>query len=340
MVLQRAVTWTIMKTKLASAFIFLFLGAAYTAKPATLTAGQPIVLENTKGNFDFIRVDAGQHRLLLAHTGNKTLDVFDLESKKLLKSVPTGAAQDSATDAKNHLYYASVSSPPRMAIVDASKLEMIGEVPLPAAADLMTFSAETGMAYVCNDTAGEVWVIDPQTKKIVTTITFPGKGMEDLAFNPHQKRFFQVVKSANLLALVDAAENKVLETWPTAPATNPHGMALVPHEDTLLIAGTKLALFSRADGKVLASADIAPRVDEMAYDPDLHFAYCGSSQGKISVVKIKDNTLTAIEDISTPGGAKSIVVDPKTRLVWIAYSKGEQSFVQPFSPQLTEELSR
>ncbi len=48
--------------------------------------------------------------------------------------------------------------------------------------------------------------------------------------------------------------------------------------------------------------------------------------------------LTAIEDISTPGSTKSIVVDPKTHLVWIAYSKGEQSFVQPFSPGLDESL--
>ena len=330
----------IMKRTLTRALAFLLLAAAYSAKAAALTAGQPILLENTKGNFDFIRVDTAQHRLLLAHTGNQTLDVFDLESKKLLKSVHTGAAQDSATDATKHLYYVSVSSPPRMAIIDSTKLEMIGEVTLPTAADLMTYNPETGMAYVCNDTAGEVWVIDPQAKKVLTAIAFPGKGMEDLAFNPHQKRFFQVVKNANLLALVDAAENKILEQWPTEPATNPHGMALVPHEDTLLVAGGggKLALMNRSTGKVLASADIAPRVDEMAYDADLHFAYCGSVQAKISIVKVKGDTLTSVEDISTPGGAKSIVVDPKTHLVWIAYSKGDQSFVLPLSPQLTEHL--
>src|SRR2546430_2038356 len=86
------------------ALFSLFLAASWPPLRAGVLAGEPIVLENTKGNFDFIRVDPAQHRLLLAHTGNKTLDVFDLESKMLFKSVPTGPAQDSAIDAKNPLY--------------------------------------------------------------------------------------------------------------------------------------------------------------------------------------------------------------------------------------------
>jgi DNA-binding beta-propeller fold protein YncE len=259
--------------------------------------------------------------------------VFDLGTRRLLKSVPTGAAQDSAVDVKNGRYYASVSAPPRMAIVDSARLEMIGEVPLPAPADLMAFNPANGRAYVCNDEAGELWVIDPEAKKIMSTITLSGKGMEDLAFDPQYKKLFQVVKEANALSVIDPANNKVLETWTTAPATNPHGMALVPDTDAVLVAGGsgKLALINGSNGKILASADIASRVDEMAYDPQLHMAYCGSAQSKISVVAVEAGKLESLGDVATPGG-KSIVVDPKTHIVWIAYSKGEQSFVQPFTP--------
>ncbi|MCX6903406.1 MAG: hypothetical protein NTW03_07995 [Verrucomicrobia bacterium] len=92
----------------------LLLALALPAFGAALTAGTPILLENTKGNFDFIRIDNSRHRLLLAHTGNKTLDVFDLDAKRLLKSVATGAAQDAAVDVKRGRYYASVSAPPRL----------------------------------------------------------------------------------------------------------------------------------------------------------------------------------------------------------------------------------
>ncbi|MEI7733603.1 MAG: hypothetical protein WCO56_28815 [Verrucomicrobiota bacterium] len=312
----------------------LLLTLVLTAHAAPLTPGEPIALGKTQGTFDFIRIDTAKHRLLLAHTKNKTLDVFDLDARKLLKSVATGAAQDCAADDKNGRYYVAVSAPPRMAIVDAVKLEMIGEVPLSAPADLMTFNPANGLAYVCNDEAPELWVIDPAAKKITATLKLSGKGMEDLAFDPANKRLFQVVKDNHTLVVIDPASNKVLETWNTEPASNPHGMAIVPDADTLLVAGGngKLALMSRSTGKVLASAEIASRVDEMAYDPELHLAYCASSAGKLSVVRVTGDTLVSLGDVPTAAGAKSVVVDPKTHTVWIAYSKGTQSFVQPLDP--------
>src|SRR4051812_44974976 len=103
---------------------------------ASLVPGNPIVMEKTSGKFDFIRIDTAKGRLLLAHTGNKSLDIFDLNARRVIKSVVTGAAQDVAIDSKNSRYFVAVSAPPRMAIVDATKLEMTGEVLLPAAADL------------------------------------------------------------------------------------------------------------------------------------------------------------------------------------------------------------
>ena len=310
----------------------LMLALAFPAFGASLTAGDPILLEHTTGKFDFIRMDDTRHRLLLAHTGNKTLDVFDLDARRLLKSVPTGAAQDAAVDVKRGRYYASVSAPPRMAIVDSEKLEMIGEVPLAAAADLMAFNPENGLSYVCNDTAPELWVIDPQAKKILTTISFTGQGMEDLVFDPSYKRLYQVVKTGDGLFVVDPAKNQVAATWTTAPAAGPHGVALVPEADLLFAAGGngKLALLNRSTGWLVASVDIAPRVDEMAYDSQLHQAYCASSQGQITVVALDGEKLSVVGTLA--GGGKSVVVDSKTHTVWNAYSKGGQSFVQPFTP--------
>src|SRR2546425_2453731 len=41
-----------------------------------------------------------------------------------------------------------------------SKLEVTGEAPMPANTDLIAFNPGTGLVYECNDTAGEVWVVD------------------------------------------------------------------------------------------------------------------------------------------------------------------------------------
>ena len=300
---------------------------------APLTAGDPVPLPGTKGGCDFIRVDTNAGRLLLGHEHNKSFDVFDLSSKTLLKIVPTSTSQDAAVDVKRGNYYVSGNDPARMVIVNTKDLSITGEVPLPSDADLIGFDESSGLVHVCNDKAAEEWVIDPDAKKIVTTITFDGKGLEDLAFGPHHKRLFQAVKGSNTIAVVDAVTNKVLNAWPLAPDKSPHGIAVVPDSDGLLVAcAGSLVLLDRETGKILDRAKTAPRVDEMAYDPGLHVAYCASRMGQISVVGVAADKLTPLGDVPDQQGTGSIAVDPKTHTVWVASHKGDDAFVQPFTP--------
>lgn len=308
---------------------------AVAGHAAPLTAGDPIELTGTKGGCDFIRFDPSAGRLLLGHAGNKSFDVFDTAGKKLLKSVPASTSQDAAADVKGGRYYVSGNNPSRMVIVDAATLAVAGEVPTPAATDLIAFNPQTGLVYECNDTAGEVWVIDPVAKKIVSTITVAGGGMEGIAFDPEYRHLYQAAKKNSTIAMIDPAKNTVTAIWPLAPDTGPHGIAVVPETDGLLAAcAGQLVLVSRTTGKVVATAPIAGRVDEMAYDPGLHLAYCSSRQGRISVVAVAADKLVSLGDVPSQPGAGNIAVDPQTHTVWIAFSKGKDgaAFVQPFTP--------
>lgn len=300
---------------------------------APLRPGTPILLPGTHGGFDFIRIDSMRNRLLLGHEGNKSFDVFDLSSQKLLKSVPTGTAQDAAVDSKRAEYYVSGNDPGRLVIVSATDLNILGEVPMAAATDLIASNPNTGLVHLCNDTAAEQWVIDPASRKVVATIQFQGRGVEDLAFDPQYQRLYQAVKGANTIAVVNPASDKVLAYWPLAPDTAPHGIAVVPEGNGLLVACSgKLVLLDRANGKAVGRVDTGGRVDEMAYDPGLRKAYCASRQGKISVVAVASGQLTSLGDVPDEAGTGSITLDPRTHTVWIAYHKGEECFVQPFTP--------
>jgi DNA-binding beta-propeller fold protein YncE len=108
---------------------------------------------------------------------------------------------------------------------------------------------------------------------------------------------------------------------------------MVDEQNAVLIAGGtgKLVLLDLATGKVLASTDIAPKVDEIAYDPGLHQAYCASGTGVISVVSVDKGALKTLDSIPSAQGAHSIAVDPKTHTVWIAFAKDKNAFVQPFT---------
>jgi|SRR5665213_968058 len=319
------------RTGISTGCFLLALGLH--AQTAPLTAGERVLLPGTTGGFDFIRIDTVANRLLLGHEANKSFDIFDLGTKKLLKVVPTNTSQDATTDVKRGFYYVSGNDPGRMVIVDFTKLEISGEVPVPANTDLIAFNAMSGLVYECNDTAGEVWVIDPAAKQIITTIKLDGSGVEDLAFDPEYKNLYQAVKGTNAIAVIDPASNKVLAMWPCAPDKGVHGIAVVPESNGLLVAcASKLLLFDRSTGKITATAPTGGRVDEMTYDPGLHIAYCASRQGKISCVAVAAGKLTPLGDVPDETGTGDIVVDTKTHIVWIAYHKGDQCFAQPFTP--------
>src|SRR5487761_716029 len=176
--------WKGVLTKASVAGCFLAFALSAQAAPP-LTAGAPILVPGTHGGFDFLRVDASANRLLLAQEkGNGAFVVFDLNTKKVLKRVPTSTSQDAAVDLKRERYYVSGNDPHRMVIVSRKSLNVIGVVPVPANTDLIAYDPVTGQVHESNDTAGEEWVIDPSTKKIVTTIKLPGSGVEDLAFDP------------------------------------------------------------------------------------------------------------------------------------------------------------
>lgn len=319
-----------MKIQIASCFGSVLFAVSLSAQP--LTAGDPIPLPGTTGGYDFIQFDSAGNRLLLGHEGNKSFDVYDLGSKKLTV-VPTSTSQDAATDVKNHLYYVSGNDPGRMVIVDAKTLTVGGEIPVPSDTDLIGYDPQTGLVHLCNDKAAEQWVIDPVAKKIVATIKFDGTGMEDMALDLKSRRLFQAVKGANAIAMVDLDSNKILAQWPLAPDKGPHGIALVPDSDGLLVAcASNLVLISRTSGKILATAPIGGRVDEMTYDPGLHMAYCASRVGKISVIAVGADTLKPAGDVPDATRTGDITVDPATHTVWIAYTKNGQCYAQPFTP--------
>jgi DNA-binding beta-propeller fold protein YncE len=321
------------KVKFATGVAALLFSLSLNAQTTPLSAGEPIPLPGTAGGYDFIQMDAAGNRLLLGHEGNHSFDVFDLKTRQLVKVVPTGTSQDAAADVKRHLYYVSGNDPGRMVIVDSRTLAVTGQVPLPDDSDLIGYDPKTGLVHICDDKAAQQWIIDPVALKIVATITFDGKGMEDMALDLKKRLLYQAVKGTSTIAAVDLDNNQILAAWPLAPDKGPHGIALVPKMGRLLVACAEhLVMLDTSTGKIVATAPIGGRVDEMAYDPKLQMAYCASRQGKISVVAVKADSLTAIGDVPDAMKTGDITVDPKTHTVWIAYQQNGQCFAQPFTP--------
>jgi DNA-binding beta-propeller fold protein YncE len=310
------------------AAILLWRTPVVDAAEAPLTAGQAIVVPDAKGPFDFLEVDAPQRRLLANHTGNNTLDVFDVESGKLIKHIATGKAQGVAIDSQAGKYYVSVSREQVVVIIDSKTLEKIGQVKLTGPADAIAFNPKDHRVYVGHDDATELWVIDSTAAKLVATIAIPA-GPEYVIYDAVSDRVFQNIKSNDSVLVIAPATNTIKERWSVAPAQRPHGLALDAKSHRLFCAGQngKLAIMDSVTGKVLTSVDIAPGIDQIAFDPEKKRVYCASNTGVISVVEETAEGAVSLGDIKTGPGAKTIAVDPQTHAVWVAYADKEHSYI-------------
>jgi DNA-binding beta-propeller fold protein YncE len=316
---------------LGMAVIFSADLPASTAEEKPLLSQPPIQVMGTTGRFDYLSVDESNRRLLADHPENGSFDIFDLDSGKLIRSLPLGAAQGAAYDSRHNRYYVTLSKQQKVVAVDAASFQTLAEIPLSGPADGILFSPATGLLYAGHDDANEVWIINSENNKIQAAATLDGEGPEGAAIDDKGVNYFQNVKKANAIELLDGANGKNLKSWPTAPAENPHGLAYDQEHHHLLVAGGngKFVILDDMTGKVLSSFDMAPNVDQIAFDGQTGRAYCPSGRtGTVTVIQISGDKAELLGVISVHKGAHTIALDPKTDAVWIAYGGKEGSYFQ------------
>ena len=321
---------------LTTACALTLLAHAQTAAPAgaaALLQGQaPIAVPGGSGRFDLLEVDADNNRLLVPHGGNQSLDVFDLTTGARLKQIPTGGANGVAVDAKGGKYFVGAGDANLVAVIDSKTLAKIGEIPLGGPVDALAFDSRRGVVYAGHDDGTEVWAIDAATDKLVETIDVP-EGPEIAEYDPQSDRVYQNIKSQALMLVIDPQTRAIESRVDTSPAGAPHGLAIDFATGHLFTVGSGyLAEVDLKTGKVIAQAEVAARIDQIAFDPTHKRIYCASGNGVLSVVQETAAGLKSLGEAPTARGCHSVTVDPKTGAVWVAYGNKTGGAIMKLTP--------
>src|SRR5260370_42614800 len=87
-------------------------------QPLHLTPAASIEIPDSKGKFDFLRIDSKRNRLLAAHENDGTSDFVDLKKNALITRLKTGGPVDTAVDNDSRFHHLSVEDPQPLAGVD------------------------------------------------------------------------------------------------------------------------------------------------------------------------------------------------------------------------------
>ena len=316
----------------AACAAFSILTAAHAAPAPLLTAQAPIVVPGGPGGFDWMLVDAPRHRLLASHPGKNTLVVLNLKTHAV-QQVDTGVEINgiAVDDADNKLFTAGGGQ--KVVVFDNTTLAKTGEIALTGPGDDIVLDTKNDTLYVCHDDGAEDWMINAKTNALVGSVPIAG-APEYAVYDPGADRVYQNIKPANVTQVINPATGTVEASWPTAPMTSPHGLAINPATHHVFSAGKgTVVMLDQRTGKVLSSVAIAPGyVDQIAFDPANGRLYCACGDaGVISVVQEKGNAITLAGNIASHKKSHTLAVDPDTHSVWVSYSDPTGAYLQEFT---------
>jgi len=302
---------------------------ALAAGKAPLVPHPPVTVPGGPGGFDWMLVDRAQNRLYATHGGTKTLTVLNLKTGAV-RNVAVGDVAGVAVDAPDGKVFTG-GADQKVVVLDNKTLVKTGEITVTGPVDDIKYDPKNGLVYAAHDDGAEDWVIDAKTEKLVGTVAIPG-APEALAYDAGTGRLYQNIKPADCVDVINPATNKVVATWPTAPAKSPHGLVIDPATGRLFSAGGNgvLAVLDLKTGKVVASVAIAPGTDQIAFDPKRRRIYC-ASRGFVSVVQETAGGVRSLGNVPSPKGAHTLALDPATGDVWVSYGGAGGSYLQRYT---------
>jgi glutamine cyclotransferase len=308
------------------------------AAAATLEPQTPVALPGAAGSFDWLAPDMANHRIFASHPGAKGVVVIDTQTGTA-SELSVGVEVNGVAISKKagEVYFAGGGQ--KVLVYDAQSLAKKKEISLDGPADTISLNSDTGLLYVDEDEGKQVWVVDPAAGKVVGSVAIAGVP-EFVAYDRRTAKLYQNVKTTDSVQVIDPATNAVVATWPTLPAKSPHGLAIDGKGGRLFIGGKngQLAVLDIKTGSVIASAEIAPGVDQVSYDAKSRHVYCAGG-GFVSVVDVTVGSVKLIEKIPVAAKAHTLAVDTASGDVWIAYPDGDKSYVERLKATAVREAT-
>lgn len=213
-------------------------------------------------------------------SGDDTVGIFDLSTNRLLKKVPGGADPDAIIyDEKLRLIYAADHDGKTGTLIDPVAMTVIATVPLGGEPEYAQADPQTGLIYQNLEDTSELVVIDPQ-------------------------------------------KQAVIQRYKLGEGEGPTGLALDAANHRLFSAcrNEKLVVLNSETGQIVATLPIGAGVDGAGYDANLRRVYTANGAGSMTVIQQDSaDSYRVLEQAPTHFGGHSLVVDPTTHRIYIAY---------------------
>jgi DNA-binding beta-propeller fold protein YncE len=313
-------------------FFVLFCAFALSAKsqeklPLKLIATTP--LPDFTGDFDHFAVDLKGKRLFLTAEDHKTVEVFDLEGKRIHSITGFGQPHAAVVLADSNIIVTDGDGFGQVALVNGKDYKIMSTIKLPPGVDGAVFNPVNQYYYV--ESGGDdpgakthvVNIIDTKAFKLVGELTLPGNHSEAMAIDHVGKKLYVNLTGADQVGVVDLDTRKLIAQWPVPDAQTANALVLDEPNHRLFIATRKPAKFFVYDtdtGKVVTALPTAEMHDDMWFDVARKRIYVTGTETTAVLEQRDADHYSHVADVPTGYRAKTSIYVPELNRLYIAVS--------------------
>ena len=287
--------------------------------PLSFVADLP--LPGNPSRFDYQWVDTAHRRLFIAHLGDSSLLVFDLDGQRVIREVPHLPSIHGVVAAPaQHLVLATATADRTLALIDDTMLQVKSRVPAGEYPNGLAFDPVSEKVFVSNNQGRGVAVVDVKTARALPGIDIGG-GAGNTQWDAESGHVLAAVHGAAWLVDIDPARSQVAGRIALHDVTTCHG---------LFVASPLRLAFAACRGAtpVLTVVDLRARrqtmilplpagIDVLAFDPGLQRLYAASETGMVAVFAVAaDRSVTELARGLLAPNAHTVAVDPATHRVY------------------------
>ena len=268
------------------------------------------------GRWDYVRVDAGHNRVLVAHGTSVT--AVNLKTGAVTAKLSPGVLlHDAMPVGAGDEFLVTDGGAGKAVFVDARTGAVLATTPAGKNPDAAVYDARSGLVLVMNHSGGDITLIDAKTHAVVATVAVGGD--LEAAVVDGTGRAFVNVEDKNQIAVVDIAGRKVVARYALTACEGPTGIAYDAADHMLIAACDGATAFVDArTGKVLQTLETGKGADGVAYDPRQKLAFVPSGRGgTLEVIAVRPGKSIVVQTILTQVSARTIALDERTGRLYL-----------------------
>jgi len=288
---------------------------------------KPVTIISVPGPFQFGRpfidyLTISGPRLYAGFASRGLVAVIDTATNQAVATVDgLPRAHGIAVVPDRNLGFASASGDNTVGVFDLTTGRLLQKIPAGIGPDAIIYDEKVHLIYVADHAGKTGTLIDPATNKVVASIALGGEPEYPQA-DPVSGLIYQNLEDSSEVVVVDLQKQAVTKRYKTAPGEGPTGLAFDAANHRLFSAcrNKNLVVLNVDSGEVVAVLPIGAGVDGADYDPVLRRVYTANGAGTMTVIQQDSpDRYRVLENAPTHFGGHSLVVDPSTHRIYVAY---------------------